>query len=362
MYRAHGLGRHTKPATPRLPPSKSTRGLSDQTRINIFRYLRLGWKYQTIANFEGCSVHAVRNVEENLLDHGSIRKHPTGVLGRPSKISPEDGNALFEHLVRSGWLYQDEIVFWLFMERGVYCSRATVCRYLAKQGWTAKALRPFCINRNDDLRESYRLSMRQFAADDLVFLDESIFNEKCGWRHKAYAPIGDKSRYTQDIRRGNTYAILPAYTINGYLPCTGVKRGYFSHEEFIAWITERLLPTLRQQYGPKPMVIILDNVSIHTNDDVTRLIEDAGHLVRYLPPYSPDYNPIELTFGVLKSYIKRNFVWTRQNYDSFGEFLSEAIRHSRCDRFAMQHFKYAAGGLYVQQDELDEARRLIRNI
>ena len=77
------------------------------------------------------------------------------------------------------------------------------------------------------------------------------------------------------------------------------------------------------------MVIILDNVSIHTNDDVTRLIEDAGHLVRYLPPYSPDYNPIELKFGVLKSYIKRNFVWTRQNYDSFGEFLSEAIRHSR---------------------------------
>ena len=294
MYRAHGLGRHTKPPIARLPPTTSTRGLSDQTRTNINRFLILGWSYQTIANHEGCSVHAVRNVEENLQGYGLTRKPPTGILGRPSKISVEDGEALFEHLVRSGWLYQDEIASWLYMERGVNCSRATVGRYLAKQGWDAGAIRPFSINRNEDLREAYRRSLRRFAAEELVFLDESIFNEKCGWRHKAYGPIGNRNRYTQDITRGNTYAILPAYTTNGYLPCTGIKRGYYSHEDFITWITERLLPTLRDVYGDKPMVVILDNVSIHTNDDVTHLIEGAGHIVRYLPPYSPDYNPIEL--------------------------------------------------------------------
>jgi transposase len=110
------------------------------------------------------------------------------------------------------------------------------------------------------------------------------------------------------------------------------------------------------------MVIILDNVSIHTNAAVAAVIEEAGHVVRYLPPYSPDYNPIELTFGVLKAYIKRNFVWTRANFPSFGEFLIDAIRTSRCDKFAMKHFKYAAGGLYASQEELDEARLQIRNM
>ena len=360
MYRAYGLGRRPRPPTSRDPPPTSNRGLSTQTRLNICRFLLLGWSRQLIANHEGCSIHAVTNVEHNLLDCGSVRKVPTGILGRPSKIGVEDGEALFEHLVRSGWLYQDEIVYWLFMERGINCSQSTVSRYLKQQNWTRASIRPFSINRNEDLREAYRNSLRRFAADDLVFLDESIFNEKCGWRHKAYGPIGDRSRYTQDIKRGDTYAILPAYTINGYLPCTGIKKGYFNHDDFVEWITERLLPTLQSHYGNKPMVVILDNVSIHTNTAIAQIIEGAGHIVRYLPPYSPDYNPIELTFGVLKAYIKRNFVWTRGNFESFGLFLQNAIHSSRCDRFATKHFKFAAGGLYIQQADLDEARRQVR--
>ncbi|ORX93645.1 hypothetical protein BCR34DRAFT_499770, partial [Clohesyomyces aquaticus] len=69
--------------------------------------------------------------------------------------------------------------------------------------------------------------------EDLVFLNKSIFNKKTSWRHKAYRPIGHISQYTQDITRGKTWAILPAYIINGYLPCIGIKEGYFNYEEFI---------------------------------------------------------------------------------------------------------------------------------
>ena len=148
--------------------------------------------------------------------------------------------------------------------------------------------------------------MRQFTQEDLVFPDESIFNEKTGWRHHAYGPVGHPARYAQDIRRGKTWAILPAYTVDGYLPCTGVKEGYYSREDFLHWIEQCLLPTLRLAYGDRPKVVILDNVSIYTSDEVTALIQRAGCLVRYLPPYSPDYNPIELTFAVLKAWIRRN--------------------------------------------------------
>ncbi|KAF1977289.1 hypothetical protein BU23DRAFT_453426, partial [Bimuria novae-zelandiae CBS 107.79] len=98
---------------------------------------------------------------------------------------------------------------------------------------TKRALRLFSIGRNDDLREAYRQSIRRFTQEDLVFLNKSIFNEKTGWRHKAYRPVGSTSRYTQDITRGKTWAILLAYTINSYLPCTGIKEGYYNYEEFI---------------------------------------------------------------------------------------------------------------------------------
>jgi len=62
----------------------------------------------------------------------------------------------------------------------------------------------FSSSRNKELRELYRSNIRRFSADDLVFLDESIFNEKTGWRHHAYAPISHKARWAQDIRRGDT--------------------------------------------------------------------------------------------------------------------------------------------------------------
>jgi transposase len=209
----------------------------------------------------------VYNIAANLKTHGSVRKPPDELkkLGAPSKITDADAEALFEELIRSGWLYQDEIVHWLQVERGVKVTQATISRFLKSMKWSRRTLRPYSINRNEDLRDSYRRTMRNFAAEDLVFLDEAIFNEKTGWRHHAYAPVGHEARYTQSIDRGDTWAILPAYTVHGYLPCTAIKQGYFNMEEFIHWLQNHLFPTLRSIYSQKPVVIVLDNVSIHTN-------------------------------------------------------------------------------------------------
>ncbi len=75
--------------------------------------------------------------------------------------------------------------------------------------------------------------MSQFAADDLVFLDEFIFNEKTGWQFQTYALIGDGARYNADIQRGATWSIVAAMTLNGWLPCTSVKQDYFNKEQFL---------------------------------------------------------------------------------------------------------------------------------
>ncbi|KAF1972631.1 hypothetical protein BU23DRAFT_467318, partial [Bimuria novae-zelandiae CBS 107.79] len=49
-----------------------------------------------------------------------------------------------------------------------------------------------------------------------------------------------------------------------------------------------------------PMVIVLDNVLIYTNNEVIEILKAASHVVRFLLSYLPNYNPIELTFSVLK--------------------------------------------------------------
>ncbi len=61
-----------------------------------------------------------------------------------------------------------------------------------------------------------------------------------------------------------------------------------------------------------------------------------------MPPYSPDYNPIELTFSVLKAWVRRHFDDTWPHFEgTFDDFLHYAVERSGCDRYPRQHFKHS---------------------
>ena len=177
-------------------------------------------------------------------------------------------------------MYQDEMRWWLYIERGVLVSQPTISRALAAEGINQKAIRLLSLNRSEDLREAYKEEMRKFTADELVFIDESLFNDRTGWRHRAYAPIGAEARYGADIRRGNTWSILPAYTVNhGYLPCMGIREGYFNTQSILDWLQNSLFPALYDIGGGRAYVVVLDNCLLHCNKAVEIAIREAGHYV-----------------------------------------------------------------------------------
>ena len=69
---------------------------------------------------------------------------------------------------------------------------------------------------------------------------------------------------------------------------------------FQAYIEQVLVPTLR-----RGDTVIMDNLPAHKGAEVRRAIEEAGATLRYLPPYSPDFNPIENAFSKLKAYLRK---------------------------------------------------------
>jgi transposase len=75
---------------------------------------------------------------------------------------------------------------------------------------------------------------------------------------------------------------------------------------FLAYVEQVLVPTL--QPGD---VVVLDNLAVHKQPEIRAAIEAAGAQLRFLPPYSPDFNPIELAFAKLKAFLRaarpRNF-------------------------------------------------------
>jgi transposase len=101
------------------------------------------------------------------------------------------------------------------------------------------------------------------------------------------------------------------------------------------------------------MIIILDNLSIHCGEEIIEVIQVEEHIMRHLPPYSSDFNLIELSFSVLKAWIRRHYQFLGSQYENFGEFLWRAIIQSKCDRFTSSQFRHSAGGVYIEQEELD---------
>jgi transposase len=92
--------------------------------------------------------------------------------------------------------------------------------------------------------------------------------------------------------------VIATLSLRG-LEAPAVFNGPIDTLTFHAYVTEVLVPTLRA--GD---VIVLDNLKVHHQPEVRAAIEAAGACVRFLPPYSPDFNPIEQAFAKMKAFLR----------------------------------------------------------
>jgi len=84
-----------------------------------------------------------------------------------------------------------------------------------------------------------------------------------------------------------------------------IRSGTTNGDDFYEFTEKYLLPQLQPFNGlNKQSVVVMDNCSIHHIPDTIKMFEEVGALVHFLPPYSPDLNPIEMTFSKVKSTIK----------------------------------------------------------
>jgi len=170
------------------------------------------------------------------------------------------------------------------------------------------------IERNGVLRDAYTYEISVYKPFQLVFVDESAANERVGDRKKVWGPQGTGVVNPLPFGKGEKYSILPAFTEEGFL-CQDILQGSFTAESFFLFVRDTLLPRC-YPYPGKNSVIIMDNCQIHRGKIIREEIEKAGCILIMLPPYSPDFNPIELAFGVVKKWIARHH----------GEFAEAIIR------------------------------------
>ena len=137
--------------------------------------------------------------------------------------------------------------------------------------------------------------LKEFEQQDraIIFIDESGFRGE--WlRTYGWSIRGQRCHGQYDWHMRNTTNAIGAL-LNGRLFAIGLFECSINSRIFEAWIEQVLLPELSEN-----SILVMDNAAFHKRESTKELIEDAGHEILWLPPYSPDLNPIEKKWAQVK--------------------------------------------------------------
>ncbi|EED14549.1 conserved hypothetical protein [Talaromyces stipitatus ATCC 10500] len=236
-----------------------------------------------MAESAGCNERTIRRLRSNMRQFGSV-KAPPNRRGRPRTLAPFMIQALCDHLLEKPYLYLDEMALFIWDEFQVQATIYCISRALDREGWSKKTAKQKARERNADLRDEYSYFISDFCSYHLIYVDESGCDKRIGFRRTGWAPLGVAPSQVAKFHRDQRYQILPAYAQ-----------------------------------------------------------DEAGVKLVYLPPYSPDLNPIEELFAELKAFIKRHWQAYEDNpeqgFDSFLEWCLETVGMRK--RSAEGHFRNA---------------------
>lgn len=267
----------------------------------------------------GFSVRAVHSVlpeasrsalyrkRRNLFTFGAVSRPKEACVpsGRRQLITPEMEDWIVDLLAQKGDIWQEELIYELFHEFNVVVSQAVISRFMQRIRFSKKVNTRIAAQRDQAARDAFEVTVRQYEAEQLLYVDESSVSEKTLFRRYGWSAIGLPAYTRSALRRGTRCSVLPAYSVDGYIPgATLVVEGSVTAAIFEDWLEHRVLPYC-EPFPRRRSVIVMDNCSTHHGDRVQQLCDKAGVRLLYLPAYSPDYNPIELSFHLLKQWLRR---------------------------------------------------------
>lgn len=164
-------------------------------------------------------------------------------------------------------------------------------------------MEPAYIERDENKRQKYLKYIEKFSYKSVIFIDETGAYEYFPKRY-GRALRGQKVYVKIHGKKGKRTNIIGAICDNKFISYSALE-GTVNRDIYTKFIFEKVLPHVKEG-----IVVVMDNARIHKSDAIKKAIEEKGGELLYLPPYSPDFNPIEHCWALLKR-------WLRENRDRF---------------------------------------------
>lgn len=260
------------------------------------------------------SIASLMSISERTVRRYTTKFYQTGdIQPKEHKSGPQCLLGEFEQLVLVQILSENPSVYLYEIQQelerisGVSVSPSTICKTIKFMGFTRKTIHHIAIQQSELLRAEFMAMISVYDLEMIIWIDESGCDRRNSARRYGYSLRGIPVSDHRLLCRGKRYSAIPVMSTEGihdvYLAESSVNG-----EKFERFVKESLLPVLMPFNGVNPhSVVVMDNASIHHVHAVADLIENqAKAKLIFLPPYSPDLNPLEEVFSKVKYVMKQN--------------------------------------------------------
>jgi len=201
-------------------------------------------------------------------------------------------------------LYISEVRDKIFERTFTNASMTSVHRMMKSLCFTRKKIDKHAEERyteyNTILRDEFLAKISLFAKEDLCFVDESGIHLLLLLRLFGYTRRGRRYTRARQYLKGKKLNLLSAIDYTTGLVAYRITGDNTTTTDFNAFLIEQVVPRVRVGGA-----IVLDNASIHHCYELQAAVEMMGRHLIFLPPYSPIYNPIELSYGFIKGQLRK---------------------------------------------------------
>ncbi|WP_343864350.1 IS630 family transposase [Caenispirillum bisanense] len=271
-------------------------------RERVVEFVRCGHSRKAAARHFGVSASFSIKLLQRVEREGSCAPKPQGRPAGSGKLGPHAA-FLIAAVEAKPDITMPELAALLERERGVSAAPCSLSQFLCKHGFTYKktllaseAARA-TVSHERHIWTTRRQPRMRLEPDRLVFVDETSITTRMvrlrgrslrGTRLRAEAPFG----------RWGTQTFIAALRLHGLTAPWVVDKAIDRHL-FDVWVETQLAPSLSA--GD---VVILDNLAVHKSARAADCLRSRGAWFLFLPPYSPDLNPIEMAFAKIKAHLR----------------------------------------------------------
>ena len=260
---------------------------------------------EDVAELMCVSVSSVYRYSQRYQATGDVRPFAkrNGPVG---ELCEHEKTLLLDLSLAKPGIYLRELQQELYSRTMHWVDASTICRTMHRIGMIHQVIRHIALQRSELKRAEYWYDISMFNTSMLLWIDETGCDLRNALRKYGYGIRGLPPQDHSLKLRGKRYSAIGILSVEG-IKDVYIAEGSVNGETFLDFIRRCLIPVLVPFDGVSPnSIVVMDNASIHHVDSVVETILSVGALVRFLPPYSPDMNPIEEVFGEVKHYLQAN--------------------------------------------------------